>query len=145
MFRCWLKIWINFQHFLIFHFCSSEIRSSFMYKYQKCETRFILIAQLLIILYDPYLMVYINPNQSVRTIVWVNKLFSRSERAQKYSEIQIKFNAKNFNPEFQSKIPIHGEFPDLPIRFWRNGENIDTGIQPKLNNFKSGIKTLGPF
>ena len=45
----------------------------------------------------------------------------------------LRTQKRNFSPSESREnhflpISIHGEFPDLPIRFWRIGENVVRGI-----------------
>ena len=43
------------------------------------------------------------------------------------------------------KISVYGEFPDLPMRFWRNSENMHLGIRPTKSNLKSKIENMHWF
>ena len=43
------------------------------------------------------------------------------------------------------KISVHREFPDLPIRFWRNRENMHLGIRFTKSDLKSKKDNLHWF
>ena len=47
--------------------------------------------------------------------------------------------------EFNEKFLIDGKFSDLPIRFWRNRENIGLAIHSNMTDQKSKIQNIHPF